>query len=113
MNRFEGLWPFTAMVLDQIKLIGNPVQIVEAHDPADLEEPDLLWGLLTPHLELSIGEYMRIGQEFGEFSVAFGMRGCSGGDPTWGDLNFLQPTIENAALVAQSYCRYFASPTTS
>lgn len=109
MERPEGLWPFTVMVLDQIDLIGSPVLKIEAHDASELEEPDLLWGLLTPHLELSEGQYMRINHEAGKFSAAIGMRGCSGGDPTWGDQSFLQPTIENAGLVAQSYYRYFAN----
>lgn len=108
MKRPEGLWPFTVMVLDQIELIGNQVLKIEAHEPGDLDGVDFLWGTLTPHLELSEGEYMRIDQEFGEFSTAFGQRGCCGGDPTWGDdLRFLQPTTENVALVAHAFCDYF------
>lgn len=114
MERPAGLWPFTVMVLDEIERIGCPVVKIEAHDAADQEEPDFLWGELTPHLELSEGEYMRIDQEAGEFSTAFGMRGCCGGDPTWGDdLRFLRPTAENAALVARAYCDYFTQHTES
>ncbi|WP_185265992.1 hypothetical protein [Halopseudomonas xiamenensis] len=113
MQRPEGLWPFTEMVLDQIELIGSRVLKIEARDALEPEEPDFLWGLLTPRLELSEGEYMTIDHEAGEFSAAIGMRGCSGGDPTFADQNFLQPTIENAALVAQLYCNYFTHRTQS
>ena len=107
VKRPEGLWPFTELVLDQIELLGCPVLKIEAHDPEDAEDPDFLWGKLTPHLQLSEGEYMKIDQEFERFSSALGMRGCSGGDPTWGGQLHLQPTVNNAALVAAEYCSYF------
>ncbi|MDI2145044.1 hypothetical protein KBJ94_23640 [Pseudomonas sp. ITA] len=108
MKRPEGLWPVTELVLDQIELIGSPVLKIEPQDLGEVDGVDFLWGKLTPHLGMSDGEYMRIDQEFGEFSAAFGQRGCSGGDPTWGDdLRFLQPTTENAELVARAFCDYF------
>ncbi|HEK3716911.1 TPA: hypothetical protein SMW50_005808 [Pseudomonas aeruginosa] len=111
LKRPEGLWPFTVMVLDQIELIGCPVFKIEAHDPAEPEEPDFLWGELTPHLELSEGEYLRIDQEAGFFNAEFGMRSCCGGDPTWGEQRWLKPSAENAALVASAYCHNFAQQT--
>lgn len=108
VKRPEGLWPFTIVVLDQIELIGNRVLKIEAHDQGDMDGVDFLWGELTPHLELSEGEYMRIDQEFGEFSTSFGQRGCCEGDATWGDdLRFLQPTTKSAAVVARAFCDYF------
>lgn len=72
--------------------------------------PDYIWGLLTPQLEFSDGEYMSIEHEAGRYTAAFGMRGRSGGDPSWGDEahRFIQPSPENAALVAKSYCDYFS-----
>jgi len=109
VERPTGLWPFTVMVLDQIELIGCPVLKIDAHEERDLEGTDFLWGELTPHLELSEGEFMQIEHEDGLFSTAFGMRGCCGGDPTWGDdLRLLQPTTESAILVARAFCSYFA-----
>lgn len=107
IRRPDGLWPFTEMVLDKIEEAGCPVLKIEAHDPEDPEEPDFLWGELTPHLELSEGEYMRIDQEAGEYCSELGMRGCCGGDPTYGGYSFLQPTEENASLVAAEYVKYF------
>ena len=110
MTRPTGLWPFTEMVLDQIDQLGSTVLKIEAHAHSEPEEPDFIWGLLTPEAELSDGEYMQIDHEAGRYSAAFGMRGCSGGDPSWGDEEhrFIQPSPENAALVAKSYCDYFS-----
>lgn len=107
MSRPEGLWPFTEMVLDQIERLGFQVLKIDAHSAEDPEEPDLLWGELTPHLDLSDGEYLRIDYDFGAFNAEFGMRGCCGGDPTWGEHRSLQPSEDNAVLVAKAYCSYF------
>jgi len=106
-TRPQGLLPFTEMVLDEIESTGFAIPQIEAHDESDPEEPDLIWGELTPHLELSDGEYLRIDCEAGEYCSALGMRGCSGGDPTFGGYSFLAPTKENAKLVAAEFIKYF------
>jgi len=103
----SGLWSFTEMVIAEIeKLAAKPLKI-EVHDPAGDEESDFLWGDLTPHLELSEGEYLKIDQIGDECYSEFGTRGCCGGDPTFGGYSFLQPTKENALLVATEYIEYF------
>ena len=103
----DGLWPFTLMVVKAIEKKGGAPVLIEAHDQAEPEEPDFIWGELTPHLELSDGEYLRIDQEFGEYCACFGTRGCSGGDPTYEDMNFLAPTAENAGRVAIAFVEHF------
>lgn len=106
-NRPEGLWPFTKMVLDKIEVSGGSVLKIEAHDSLDPEEPDFIWGELTPKMELSEGEYLRIDQVAGKYYAEFGTRACYGGDPTFGGYEFLQPSVENASLVANEYVKYF------
>lgn len=105
----QGLWPFTEMVLEEIGRSGFEIPKIEAHDASDLEEPDLIWGELTPHLELSEGEYLAISHEpiAEEFYSNLGTRGCSGGDPSFGGYSCLAPTKENAKLVADEFIEYF------
>lgn len=105
--RPEGLWPFTVMLLDQIDLIGCPVLKVEAHSPENLDEPDQIWGDLTPHLGLSEGGYLQIYHEDFIFNAEFGGRGCSDNDPSRWNYYFLLPIVENAALLARAYCDHF------
>nr|WP_073937513.1 hypothetical protein [Pseudomonas aeruginosa] len=108
-DRPSGLWPFTDMVLNQLEALGSPVLRIDAHD--DDDGADFLWGELTPELDLSAGEYMRIDQIGGLYSMAFGQRARFGGDPTWGDSNsHLSPTQEHAVLVATEFCRQFSIP---
>lgn len=107
MERPDGLWPFTEMVLDEIESTGFVVPRIEAHSASDPEESDFIWGELTPHLELSEGEYLSIDCEAGEYCSQLGMRGCCGGDPTYGGFNFLEPTRENARKVAAEFISYF------
>ncbi|CRN66877.1 hypothetical protein PAERUG_P40_Scotland_4_VIM_2_09_12_04104 [Pseudomonas aeruginosa] len=107
MSRPEGLWPFTEMVLDKIERFGCQVLKIEAHSADDPEEPDRLWGELTPHLDLSDGEYLLIDYDFGAFNVEFGARGCCGNDETWGEHSNLQASEDNAVMVAKAYCSYF------
>lgn len=108
MERTTGLWPFTQLVLEQIELLGGKVLKIEAHDEEDQEDSDFLWGSLTPELQLSEGEYLQVSQEFERFYSAFGLRGCSGGDATWGDRNHMSPTAENAAVVAVDFMQQFS-----
>lgn len=113
MNRPTGLWPFTELVLDHIERMGCPVLKIEAHDRAEPEDSDLIWGELTPHLHLSDGEYMLIDHVAQQFSAEFGMRCSCGGDPTYGGLQFLEPSADNAERVATQYCTYFNKQTES
>lgn len=107
-TRPNGLWPFTEMVINQIEFMGCPLLKIEAHDSDDIEGSDFLWGTLTPHLSLSEGDYMYINQDSGFYSTCFGTRGCCGGDPTYdGGQILIEPTEDNAVLVAKDYCEYF------
>jgi hypothetical protein len=107
-KRSDGLWPLTEMVLREIELTGFVIPKIEAHDPDDIEGSDFIWGELTPHLELSEGEYMTVSHEFGKFCSDFGMRGCCGGDPTLMEgIRFAEPTNENARLIAKEFVEYF------
>lgn len=108
VERTTGLWPFALLVLEQIELLGGKVLKIEINDEGDQEGSDFLWGSLTPALQLSEGEYLKITQEFGGFDSAFGLRGCSGGDATWGDRVHMPPTAENAALVAADFIHQFS-----
>lgn len=103
-TRPNGLWPFTEMVLNAIEQAGGSVPKIEAHDLAD--ESDFIWGELTPELKLTQGEYMIIDHEAGAYYVAFGTRGCCGGDPTFGQC-LLMPTEENATMLAARFKDYF------
>jgi hypothetical protein len=107
LTRPKGLLEFTEMVLDIIDNSSVKPLKIEAHDQNDPESPDFIWGSLTPHLSLSKGEYLRIDQEAGQYSSDLGMRGCCGGDPTYGGYSFLLPTPENAKLVANEFIEYF------
>ena len=97
------------MVLDEIERSGFEIPKIEAHDSSDLEEPDLIWGELTPHLELSDGEYLAISYEpiAEEFYSNLGTRGCSGGDSSFGGYSCLAPTADNAKLVSTEFIEYF------
>ncbi|WP_157754435.1 hypothetical protein [Pseudomonas putida] len=107
-DRPSGLWPFTEMVLNRLDALGCPVLRIDAHD--DEDGADFLWGELTPELELSAGEYMRIDQYAGRYSMMFGQRAHFGGDPTWGDgYSHLLPSTEHASLVATEFCRHFSN----
>lgn len=108
MAQTSDLWPFTQLVLEQIQRLGGKVLKVEAHDEDDQEGSDFLWGSLTPELQLSEGEYLQVSMEFERGYSAFGLRGCSGGDATWGDRNHMLLTAENAALVAGDYMHHFS-----
>ncbi|PBV09237.1 hypothetical protein CJU35_05110 [Pseudomonas aeruginosa] len=59
-DRPTGLWPLTELVLNHLEALCCPVLRIDAHD--DDDGADFLWGELTPELELSAGEYMRIDQ---------------------------------------------------
>lgn len=108
-DRPTGLWPLTELVLNHLDALGCPALMIDAHD--DDDGADFLWGELTPELDLSAGEYMRIDQYAGRYSMAFGQRTRFGGDPTWGDgISHLLPTPENAALIATEFCRQFSKP---
>lgn len=107
-NRPTGLWLLTEMVLSHLDALGCPVLRIDAHD--DEDDADFLWGELTPELELSAGEYMRIDYLAGRYSMTFGQRAHFGGDPTWGaGYSHLLPTTENAALLATEFCRQFSN----
>lgn len=107
-TRPQGLWPFTDMVLGEIERSGFEIPKIEAHDALDPEEPDLIWGELTPHLQLSEGDYLAISLEpiAEEFCSNLGTRVCSGGDPSFGGYSCLAPTRENAKLVAEEFIEY-------
>lgn len=109
MERPIGLWPFTHLVLEQIEQRGGKVLKIEAHDEGDQEGADFIWGLLTPELQLSEGDYLKISSDFGLFYSEFGQRGCCGGDATWGERFHLAATDENAVLVAGDYLQQFSS----
>lgn len=67
-------------------------------------------GELTPELDLSAGEYMRIDHSAGRYCMTFGQRAHYGGDPTWGDgYTHLLPSPEHALLVATEFCRHFSN----
>lgn len=107
-DRPSGLWPFTDMVLNQLEALGCPVLRIDAHD--DEDGADFLWGELTPELDLSAGEYMRIDHSAGRYCMTFGQRAHYGGDPTWGDgYTHLLPSPEHALLVATEFCRHFSN----
>lgn len=103
----ESLWPLTEMVLRHLEAMGCAVPKIDAHE--DDDGADFLWGELTPGLDLSAGEYMRIDQHAGRYSVAFGERAYFGGDPTWweGD-NHLEAIPEHAARIAIEFRRQFS-----
>lgn len=45
-------------MLNHLDALSCPVLMIDAHD--DDDGADFLWGELTPELDLSAGEYMRI-----------------------------------------------------
>ncbi|HBO2935104.1 TPA: hypothetical protein L4R50_000098 [Pseudomonas aeruginosa] len=96
------------MVLTKLEALGCAPLRIDAHE--DEEDADFLWGELTPGLDLSAGEYMRIDQLAGLYSVAFGERNDFGGDPTWweGD-NQLEAIPEHASRVAIEFRRQFSN----
>jgi len=103
----EELWPFTQLILEELKSMGVSVPRVDMHDVGDLEGSDFLFGELTPHLQLSEGEYMEIGQEQELYCYTFGTRGSSGGDPTYGGENYFKPTPEKARELALIFVKEF------
>jgi len=102
----NGLYDFTVNILSELDQ-DVVLPKIDAHDPDEEESPDFLWYKVTPHLALSDGEYMSITQEAGGYWVDFGMRGCCGGDPTWGDFDLMKATPENAKKVAADLASRF------
>lgn len=108
-QRPTGLWPFTEIVLDEIELAGFKVQNIEAHDISDDEGSDFIWGELTPKLALSDGSYMKVSKDFGKYSSDFGTRESYGGDATFDGIHFVEPTKENAKIMAAEFVEYFSN----
>lgn len=102
------LWPVTAMIVQKIRCAGFNIPRLDAHEQGEPEGADFVFGEITPHLELSEGEYMSIDMEMGLFSYTFGTRGCCGGDPTYGGECYLEVSESNAENVARYFLRYFA-----
>lgn len=97
----DGLYDFTLAVLAAYaNQGGTPLPKIEAHALDDAEGSDFLWYELTPKLELSEGEYMSISPEYGRYYVSTGMRGCCGGDPTFGGDFVVDPTPGGVNKVA-------------
>ncbi len=107
MSNDTELWPFTQMVIEELKRRGRVPNRVDGHDVGDNEGGDFLFGELTPHLSLSEGEYMCIDQDVGLMSYQFGAREGCGGDPTYGGEFLFEPTSEKAVAVAQAFIDYF------
>jgi hypothetical protein len=97
----NGLYDFTLAVLAAYAEQGGaPLPKIEEHESGDAEGADFLWYQLTPELDLSEGEYIRISPEAGRYYVSAGMRGCCGGDPTFDGDFVVDSTPEGANKVA-------------
>ncbi|MBJ7265419.1 hypothetical protein [Idiomarina abyssalis] len=103
----ESLWSFTQQVIDEIKALGVQIPKIEKHEDIDPEGSDFLFGVVTPELILSEGDYMVIQHEQGLFSYEFGTRACFGGDPTYGGEPFFEPTQAKAKQLALAFSEFF------
>ena len=104
----ESLWPFTQQVIDEIEALGASLPRIEKHEDIDAEGSDFLFGVVTPELTLSEGEYMVIQHEQGLFSYEFGTRARFGGDPTYGGEPYFEPTQTKAKQLALAFKEIFA-----
>lgn len=109
-----GFHMFTKMVLAAFAAYNIDIPRIEPHLISDSKKPDVVWIELTPDNFLLKGEYMSIDQseQAGKYDVFFGKYPAFNADPTFksnpcfGQEAGLEPTANNAEMVAQYLAVY-------